>query len=80
MSLILPKNLYNVVPRICNYRSVYDKENNFIGTYTGFTSKPNGTSDGHIQISTLEGDFWIRGEGIYIEGMGIKLVSDMIVD
>ncbi len=80
MSLILPKSLYNVVPRICNYRSVYDKENNFIGTYTGFTSKPNGTSDGHIQISTLEGDFWIRGEGIYIEGMGIKLVSDMIVD
>ena len=80
MSLILPQNLYNIVPRICNSRSVYDKENNFIGMYTGFSSRPTATSDGHIEISTLEGNFWIRGEGVYIEGMGIKLVSDILYD
>ena len=76
----LPKNLYNAVPRLCVYRNIYDKNNNKIGTYTGFSSSPTATSNGHIEISTPEGNLWISGEAIYIEGMGIKLVSDMIVD
>ncbi len=76
----LPKNLYNVVPRLCVYRNIYDKHNNKVGTYTGFSSKPTARSDGHIEISTPEGNLWISGEAIYIEGMGIKLVSDMIVE
>ena len=75
----LPKNLYNVVPRICVYRNVYDRHNKFIGTYTGYSSRPTATSDGHIQMSTPEGSLWIRGEGIYLEGMGIKLVTEIIV-
>lgn len=76
----LPKNLYNAVPRLCVYRNIYDKHNNMIGTYTGFSSRSTATSNGHIEISTPEGNLWISGEAIYIEGMGIKLVSDMIVD
>ena len=52
----LPKNLYNVVPRICVYRNVYDRHNKFIGTYTGYSSRPTATSDGHIQISTFSMD------------------------
>lgn len=76
----LPKNLYNAVPRLCVYRNIYDKHNNMIGIYTGFSSRPTATSNGHIEISTPEGNLWISGEAIYIEGMGIKLVSDMIVD
>ena len=75
----LPKNLYNAVPRLCVYRNIYDKHNNMIGTYTGFSSRSTATSSGHIEISTPEGNLWISGEAIYIEGMGIKLVSDMIV-
>ena len=75
----LPKNLDNAVPRLCVYRNIYDKHNNMIGTYTGFSSRPTATSNGHIEISTPEGNLWISGEAIYIEGMGIKLVSDMIV-
>ena len=75
----LPKNLYNAVPRLCVYRNIYDKHNNMIGTYTGFSSRPTATSNGQIEISTPEGNLWISGEAIYIEGMGIKLVSDMIV-
>ncbi len=80
MSCQLPKNLYNALPRICIYRNVYDKHNNQIGIYTGFSARPTATSDGHIQILTPEGNLWIRGEGIYIEGMGIKLTKDVIVD
>ena len=80
MSCPIPQNLYNAVPRLCVYRNIYDKNNKLIGTYTGFSSRPTATSDGHIEISTLEGNFWIRGEGVYIEGMGIKLVSDILYD
>jgi hypothetical protein len=75
-----PKNLYNTIPKICIYRNIYDKNNKFIGTYTGWSSRPTANSDGHIEISTPEGNLWVRGEAIYIEGMGIKLVTDLIVD
>ena len=76
----MPQNLYNAVPRLCVYRNIYDKNNKLIGTYTGFSSRPTATSAGHIEISTPGGNLWISGEAVYIEGMGIKLISDMIVD
>ena len=76
----MPQNLYNAVPRLCVYRNIYDKCNNLIGTYTGFSARPTATSNGHIEVSTPEGNLWISGAAVYIEGMGIKLVSDMIVD
>ena len=79
MSCPIPQNLYNAVPRLCVYRNIYDKNNNFIGTYTGWASRPTANSNGHIEISTPEGNLWISGGAIYIEGMGIKLVTDMII-
>ena len=80
MSCPIPQNLYNAVPRLCVYRNIYDKNNNFIGTYTGWAARPTANSNGHIEISTPEGNLWISGEAIYIEGMGIKLVSDILYD
>ena len=76
----MPQNLYNAVPRLWVYRNIYDKNNNFIGTYTGWASRPTASSNGHIEISTPEGNLCISGAAVYIEGMGIKLISDMIVD
>tara|TARA_B000000441_G_C21529580_1_gene225239 strand:+ start:327 stop:569 length:243 start_codon:yes stop_codon:yes gene_type:complete len=76
----MPQNLYNAVPRLCVYSNIYDKNNKLIGTYTGFSARPTATSNGHIEVSTPEGNLWISGEAVYIEGMGIKLISDMIVD
>ena len=45
-----PKNLYNTIPKICIYRNIYDKNNKFIGTYTGWSSRPTANSDGHIEM------------------------------
>ena len=76
----IPKNLYNLYTWPCTNRKIYDKNNNFIGTYTGFSTSATATSDGHIEICTSEGkNMWIRGKGVYIEGIGIKLTSNLII-
>ena len=80
MSHAIHENLYSAIPVNCNSRNIYDKENIFIGVYNGFRSRPTTKSDGHIQITTPEGDFWIGGRGVYIEGMGIKLVTDILFE
>ena len=57
---------------------VYNKNNEFIGTTTTFTAiAHNGGFDGgSIEIETAPDKFeWITGFGIYIVGMGIKIVD-----
>lgn len=73
----IPKELYYVAFGV-NYRNVYDTDNNFIGEHTGWSSRPTAVTTGHIQINTPEGDKWVRGKAIYVEGMGIKMTEYIV--
>ena len=69
------KSLYDLSN--CHGIKVYDLNNNYLGKTTPFTSiAHNGKSIGNIEIEKANGDFeWISGYGVFIVGMGIKLVE-----
>ena len=76
MSFTTPRELCYITTGVSN-RNIYDKDNNWIGEYTGFSSAPTTSSTGHIEINTPDGKFWVSGKGVYIEGMGIKITEDI---
>ena len=55
---------------------MYDQNNNYFGKTTTFTAiARNGKDIGSIEIEKPNGEIeWISGYGIFIVGMGIKMV------
>ncbi len=56
---------------------VYDLNNNFIGTTTGYTSIAHngGRYGGSACLEDSDGSFWIKSNAIFIHGMGLKLTD-----
>ncbi len=57
---------------------VYDLNNNFIGTTTGYTSMAHdgGGNGGSACLENPDGSpFWIKSIAVFIHGMGLKLTN-----
>ena len=69
------KSLYNLSNK--KDINVYSKENNLIGKTTYFKAiAHNGKCIGRIQVQKNNGENeWISGYGVFIVGMGIKIVD-----
>ena len=69
------KSLYALTNR--HGIKVYDMNNNYIGKTTPFTSiAHNGKCIGSIEIENPNEEFeWISGYGVFIVGMGIKVIE-----
>ena len=59
---------------------VFSQDNEYLGNFTGFTSRPTYKSNGHMNIIKDNINYWIDGEGVYIPGFGIKMVSEVIFE
>jgi hypothetical protein len=68
------KSLYYL--STCHGIKVYDQNNHYLGKTTTFTAiAHNGKDIGSIEIEKPNGEVeWISGYGIFIVGMGIKMV------
>ena len=69
------KSLYYL--STCHGIKVYDPNNNYLGQTTTFTAiAHNGKDIGSIEIEKPNGEVeWISGYGVFIVGMGIKIVN-----
>ena len=69
------KSLYALTNR--HDIKVYDMNNNYIGKTTQFRSiAHNGKCIGSIEIEKANGVLeWISGYGVFVVGMGIKIVE-----
>ena len=68
------KSLYYL--STCHGINVYDVSNNYIGKTTTFKAiAHNGKDIGSIEIEKTNGEVeWISGYGVFIVGIGIKMV------
>ena len=52
----------------------------FIGTFTGYNTRPTDTSNGSIECSeTNNQSIWVSGKAVFIYGLGVKFVEDFSI-
>ena len=70
-----PKSLYDITKT--HGIKIYDMNNNYIGKTTSIKSiARNGKCIGSIEIENPNEEFeWISGYGVFIVGMGIKVIE-----
>jgi hypothetical protein len=74
-------NIISLLDKIKTGERIHDMKGNYIGSFTGFNTRPTANTNGAIECQYSDNEsIWVRGKAVFIYGLGVKFVENFSID